>query len=59
LKIKDLISINESISDEETILALTTMMIGSVAIARTIPDSAKTKLLSSCKKIAYDLIDDA
>ncbi len=57
LRIKDLISINKSFRDEETILALTTMMIGSVAIARAIPDSAKTKLLSSCKKVAYTLID--
>lgn len=59
LKIKDLISIDGFIRDEETILALTTIIIGSVAIARTIPDSAKIKLLTSCKKIAFDLIDKA
>lgn len=59
LKIKHLMSINGSFLDEETILAITSMMIGSVAIARTIPDPATTKLLSGCKKIVFSLIDGA
>lgn len=60
LKIKHLISVDGSTIDEETLLALTSMMIGSVAIARTIPDSVTTtKLLRGCKKIVFSLIDDA
>ncbi|MFK5912865.1 MAG: TetR/AcrR family transcriptional regulator [Woeseiaceae bacterium] len=56
LQIKNLLSLNTTI-DEETILAITSMMIGTVAISRTIPKSATKKLLSGCKKTVFRLID--
>jgi len=57
LKIKHLLSTKSSSIDEETILAITSMMIGSVAISRTISKQATKKLLSGCKKTVFSLID--
>jgi len=57
LKIIHLMSGSDSGINEEKILAITSMMIGSVAISRTIPDAAKTKLLNACRKVVFRLID--
>jgi AcrR family transcriptional regulator len=44
---------------EDTMLAITAMMIGGVAIGRALDDSATTKkLLSSCQQVAQTLLTD-
>jgi len=58
-RVKYLMSIDGDSINEEVVPALTSMMIGSVAIARTLTDSAATQLLHACKKSAYKLIDNA
>jgi len=57
LKIMHLMSGSDTDINEETILAITSMMIGSVAISRTIPDADKAKLLNACRKVVFRLIN--
>lgn len=56
-RIKHLLSANGATAQEEVILSITSIMVGSVAIARTMPGSKKTKLLNACKQTVFNLID--
>lgn len=48
---------NFSRCDKETVMAVTAMMIGGVAVARTLSDrKAQSELLKSCRKVALELL---
>lgn len=43
--------------DKQTVMAVTAMMIGAVAVARTLPDhESQNQLLKSCRHVALDLL---
>jgi len=46
-----------SACDQESVMAVTAMMIGGVAVARTLADrKSQSKLLKSCRRVALDLL---